>query len=189
MNGYSVVSARVRNASTSGSTSPEIREACAFETPSIPSAFISSSTCRVETPSTYASCTTANSACSARRRGCSNDGNSSPAAHSESRARSSPPACPTSPADSCCGDPFRSGCAHAGRRRSGREPPFPSAPARARGYPTPKMRSISIRREDDHWPCCKARSCQISDGAPTGMSRPLLKFGGGSVEILRDVLH
>ena len=22
-----------------------------------------------------------------------------------------------------------------------------------------------------------------------GMSRPLLKFGGGSVEILRDVLH
>ena len=27
-------------------------------------------------------------------------------------------------------------------------------------------------------------------GAPyMGMSRPLLKFGGGSVEILRDVLH
>ena len=30
-----------------------------------------------------------------------------------------------------------------------------------------------------------------SDAAPSreGMSRPLLKFGGGSVEILRDVRH
>jgi hypothetical protein len=45
-----------------------------FDTPSSPSAFISSSTLRVETPCTYASCTTASSACSARRRGCSNEG-------------------------------------------------------------------------------------------------------------------
>lgn len=29
--------------------------------------------------------------------------------------------------------------------------------------------------------------CQV--GGTGGMSRPLLKFGGGSVEILRDVLH
>ena len=28
-----------------------------------------------------------------------------------------------------------------------------------------------------------------SGGFTVGMSRPLLKFGGGSVEILRDVLH
>ena len=39
-----------------------------------PRAFISSSTFRVDTPWTYASCTTASSACSARRRGCSSEG-------------------------------------------------------------------------------------------------------------------
>jgi len=29
----------------------------------------------------------------------------------------------------------------------------------------------------------------VDPAAVTGMSRPLLKFGGGSVEILRDVFH
>src|ERR671912_1507555 len=71
--GYSVVSGRVRKASTSGSSSPQIRDTSDLDTPSSPSAFISSSTFRVETPCTYASWTTASSACSARRRGCSND--------------------------------------------------------------------------------------------------------------------
>ena len=62
-------SARVRNASTSGSSSAQIRETSDFDTPSSPSAFISSSTFRVETPCTYASWMTASTAYSARRRG------------------------------------------------------------------------------------------------------------------------
>jgi hypothetical protein len=51
-----------------------MRDTSDFDTPSKPSALISSSTFRVETPWTYASWTTANNACSARRRGCSNVG-------------------------------------------------------------------------------------------------------------------
>ena len=45
----------------------------------------------------------------------------------------------------------------------------------------------------DLWKTRRRVSHRSLDGAqtapPTGMSRPLLKLGGGSVEILRDVLH
>jgi hypothetical protein len=51
-----------------------MRETSDFERPSMPRARTKSSTFRVETPCTYASCTTASSPCSARRRGCSKDG-------------------------------------------------------------------------------------------------------------------
>ena len=55
-----------------------MRETSDFEIPSTPKAFTRSSTFRVETPWTYASWTTASNACSARRRGCSNDGKVGP---------------------------------------------------------------------------------------------------------------
>jgi hypothetical protein len=64
----------VRKAATTVSSSPQMRETSDFEIPSTPKAFNRSSTFRVETPWTYASWTTASNACSARRRGCSNEG-------------------------------------------------------------------------------------------------------------------
>ena len=67
--GYARSRGRSQKAVTCSSRPPHSRETVSLDTPASPKASTNRSTLRVDTPFTYASCTTATSACSLRRRG------------------------------------------------------------------------------------------------------------------------
>jgi hypothetical protein len=113
---------RSRNAVTCSSSPRHSRERVSLEIPASPRASTSRSTLRVETPSTWASWTTATRACSLRRRGSRKLGNYDPTVAVGWPVRSSRPGCPRPAGGSRYVAPPAPGCA---RRSRPQRPPLP----------------------------------------------------------------